>query len=218
MVTRVDSNTVETNDVLYRRAAWLAVLTIVYNLAEGIVSTVFGAGDDAIALFGFGVDSFVEVLSGIGILHMIMRIQRGGQASRDEFERRALRITGTAFYLLAVGLLATVALTVAEGRKPETTVPGIIIASVSILAMWLLIRAKLSVGRRLQSQAILADAECTRSCLYLSFVLLLSGIGYELTGWGSLDSVGAVGVAWFAWREGREAFQKAKGISCCSCE
>ncbi len=207
----------QADDVLYKRAALLAVLTIVYNLAEGMVSTAFGAGDDAIALFGFGVDSFVEVLSGIGILHMILRVRKGGASNRDEFERRALHSTGVAFYALSAGLLATVVLAVATGRTPDTTIPGIVIACVSLATMWLLMRAKLAVGRSLNSQAILADAQCTRSCLYLSFVLLASGIAYELTGLGFIDAIGAVGVAWFAWREGRESFQKAKGLSCCAC-
>lgn len=201
---------------LYAKAAALAVVTIVYNLAEGIVSTAFGAGDDALALFGFGVDSFVEVLSGVGILHMVLRLRRGAADRRDEFEKRALRITGTAFYVLAVGMLATVGVSLVRGSHPETTVPGIVVACVSIVAMWLLIRAKLEVGHRLNSQAVIADAQCTRSCLYLSFALLASGIGYELTGLGFLDAAGALAVAWFAWREGREAFQKAAGQECCS--
>ena len=218
MELRIENTALQEKTSLYNRAALLAVLTIVYNLAEGIVSTAFGAADDTIALLGFGVDSFVEVLSGIGILHMIIRMRSGGDTHRDRFERRALQITGTAFYLLAAGLVATVIITLTTGRTPETTVPGIIIACISIAAMWLLIRAKTAVGRRLASQAILADAQCTRSCLYLSFVLLASGVGYELSGIGLIDTLGAAGVAWFAWREGRESFRKAKGLACSSCE
>ena len=80
--------------------------------------------------------------------------------------------------------------------------------------MWLLIHYKVKVGSELQSQAILADAACTRTCLYLSVVLLLASAGFELTGIGGLDAAGAVVIAGFALREGREAFEKARGGVC----
>ena len=83
--------------------------------------------------------------------------------------------------------------------------------------MWLLIHYKVKVGKQLKSQAILMDATCTKTCLYLSFVLLLSSAGYELTNIGGLDSMGAILIAVFSFKEGRESFQKARGITCCSC-
>jgi divalent metal cation (Fe/Co/Zn/Cd) transporter len=83
--------------------------------------------------------------------------------------------------------------------------------------MWYLIYHKTKIGRALGSPAILADAACSRACVYLSVVLLISSIGYELTGIGSLDAIGAMLIAWLAFREGREAFAKAKGLSC-SCQ
>lgn len=201
---------------LYKTAALLAVITIVYNLLEGVVSVAFGAGDETLALFGFGVDSFVEVISGIGILHMVLRLRNSGPANPDIFEQRALRVTGTAFYVLAAGLTISAVWSVIAGITPATTLPGIVIALVSIVTMWILIRAKVSVGTKLHSQAIIADAHCTRTCLYLSVVLLVASLGYELTGIGLLDAAGAVAVSVFAFREGRESFQKAQGLSCCS--
>jgi divalent metal cation (Fe/Co/Zn/Cd) transporter len=145
---------------------------------------------------------------------MIRRIQRAGEGSLDAFEQRALKITGTAFYILAIGLIITGLLNLVQGHKPETTFWGIVVALVSIASMWLLIHYKVKVGSALQSQAILADAACTRTCLYLSVVLLLSSAGFELTGIGGLDAAGAVVIAGFAWREGREAFEKARGGVC----
>ena len=85
---------------LYRTAFALALFTIFYNVAEGIISTYLGFEDESLALFGFGTDSFIEVISGLGIAHMILRIQRNPDSNRDNFERTALRITGVAFYLL----------------------------------------------------------------------------------------------------------------------
>lgn len=203
---------------LYRQAGRLAVFTILYNLLEGAVSVWFGAADETLSLFGFGVDSFIEVISAIGVWHMLRRIRDNDGETRDEFEQRALRITGSAFYLLSAGLVLTAALNLYQGHSPEATLPGVIISSLSISFMWYLIHHKTRVGTALNSPAILADAACSRACVQLSLVLLAASLGYELTGIGSLDAVGALLIAWLTWREGRESFQKAKGIGCgCSC-
>jgi hypothetical protein len=79
---------------LWRLAAALALISIFYNVAEGFLSVLLGLEDETVALFGFGLDSFVEVISGAGVWHMIRRIRRGGDSRRDRFERRALWITG----------------------------------------------------------------------------------------------------------------------------
>ncbi|MBT0652057.1 cation transporter [Geobacter luticola] len=203
---------------LYRTAALLALITIFYNIAEGVISVWLGAADETISLFGFGLDSFVEVISGIGIWHMVRRLGHGETADRDPFERRALTITGGAFYLLAGGLLATAVISFFERHRPVTTTWGIVVALVSIVAMQALIHYKVKVGTALNSPAILADAACTRTCLQLSVVLLLASAGYTLTGIGWLDSIGSLGIAILSFREGREAFQKARGLACsCSC-
>ena len=205
-------------NTFYRWANALALITIFYNLIEGIVSVFFGYEDGTIALFGFGVDSFVEVISGLGIWHMIRRMKQIGSENHDTFERTALRVTGTAFYILTAGLIATASVNLYQGNKPETTYWGIVVAGISILSMWLLIHYKLKIGRQYNSQALIADANCTRACMYLSVVLLISSIGYELTGIGILDSLGAVVIALLSFKEGREAFEKARGNLICSCQ
>lgn len=206
------------NGKLYRQANFLAVFTIIYNFIEGIVSMWLGASDETLALFGFGVDSFIEVISAVGIWHMIRRIKYNNGETRDEFEQRALKITGGSFYLLSAGLVATAIMNIYVKHKPETTVWGIVISLISISFMWFLMHQKIKVGKTLNSEAILADAACSQVCVYLSLVLLAASVGFELTGIGYLDSIGALLIAWFSWKEGRESFQKAKGISCsCSC-
>jgi len=199
---------------LYKWASALALITIFYNVIEGIVSVSFGFADETIALFGFGIDSFVEVISGVGIWHMVRRLRKNGNENPDRFESRALKITGTAFYLLTAILIATSAVNLYQGHKPETTLWGIIISAVSLLTMWALIHYKTKVGRELNSHAILADAACTKVCIQLSVILLLASAGYELTGIGGMDSVGAAGIAWLSFKEGRESFGKAKGLMC----
>lgn len=203
---------------LYRTAALLALITIYYNIAEGVISVWFGAEDETISLFGFGLDSFVEVISGVGIWHMVSRLGKGELEDRDPFERKALNITGGAFYLLAVGMILTAILSIMQGHKPVTTFWGIIVSVVSIVAMQVLIHYKMKVGTALNSPAILADAACTRTCLQLSVVLLLTSAGYALTGIGYLYAIGSMIIAVQSIREGREAFHKAKGLTCsCSC-
>lgn len=202
---------------LYKRALWLAIITVVYNLLEGLVAIYYGVADETLALFGFGVDSFIEVLSGAGIIAMVLRIRQNPNTERGQFEITALRITGFSFYTLTVGLGATVIVNLIGGHKPETTVAGLIISIISIATMWLLIRAKRDVGDKLDSAPILADANCTLVCLYMSLALLVSSAVYELTGFGFVDSLGAIVLIYFSFNEGKEAFEKARGIEC-ACE
>jgi len=184
---------------LWKYAFWLAVFTVVYNLAEGIFSLYFGLQDEALTLFGFGIDSFVEVLSGLGILAMV------------------LRITGFSFFILAAGLTITAIYNLISGHKPETTLPGLIISLISIAMMWALVWSKRKVGRALNSAPILADAQCTLVCIYMSLVLLASSLIYLLTGFGLFDSLGALGLVYFSIHEGRESFEKANSLTdeCC---
>lgn len=203
---------------LYTLALGLAVFTILYNLVEGIIATWFGYEDETLTLFGFGVDSFIELISGVGIAHMILRIRHNPQAQRDSFERTALRITGTAFYLLVAGLLVGAGLVVYTGQKPETTFWGVIISCISILVMLGLIYGKRKAGRGLNSEAILADANCTLVCVYMSIILLISSGLYELTGLPYIDAAGTIGLAWFSYKEGKECFEKAASDKYCACD
>ena len=203
---------------LYRRALILGVFTVVYNVAEGLFSVTFGIKDEALTLFGFGIDSFIECLSGAGIVAMVLRIRKNPEAPKGNFERTALRITGTSFYLLAAGLFFTAAFHAYSGHKPDTALSGIIISTISILVMWALVAAKRRVGRALASAPILADANCTLVCIYMSVVLLSASVLYEITGIVYMDSLGALGLVYYALKEGKEAFEKARDIECCDCQ
>jgi len=203
---------------LYKFAFALAVFTIGYNIVEGFVSTWLGYEDASLALFGFGADSFIEVMSGLGIAHMILRIQRKPYSNRDDFERTALRITGFSFYVLVAGLVITSIYNIITGHKPQTTFWGVVISLISIAVMWALIMAKIQTGKKLDSDAILADAECTRVCIYMSVILLFSSGIYELTGFAYADSIGTLGLSYFAFTEGKECFEKAKSNKLCGCK
>ena len=177
------------NKKLYKIAFGLAIFTIIYNIAEGIISTYLGFEDESLALFGFGSDSFIEVISGLGIAHMIVRIQKNPNSKRDDFERTALKITGIAFYILVFGLVATSIYNIWTGHKPLTTFWGVVISIISILIMWILVIWKRKVGNQLNSVPILADANCTMVCVYMSIILLVSSGVYELFNIPYIDSI-----------------------------
>jgi divalent metal cation (Fe/Co/Zn/Cd) transporter len=218
MVEIVDVGASQENRRMYSLASALALITIAYNFVEGMISVLFGLEDGSMALFGFGVDSFVEVVSGIGIWHMVRRIRNNAEENLDYFEQTALKITGFGFYVLVVGLSVTAAVGLYQGHKPDTTFWGIVVSIISIVTMWLLIHYKVNVGKQLNSEAILSDAACTRACLQLSIVLLVASVGYEITHIGGIDSVGTFVIAGLCYREGKEALEKAKVKSlACTC-
>jgi len=202
---------------LFKIGLKLALFTILYNIAEGLIYLYFGYKDESLTLFGFGADSFIEVLSGFGIAHMVLRVQKHPDSSRDNFERTALTITGYSFYALVVGLVGTSMYNLWIGRKPETTLWGVIISMVSIGVMVALVYGKARVGRQLNSDAMLADAECTRVCISMSVILLLSSGIYELTKFAFIDTIGTLGLAYLSFKEGRECFEKVKKNRNCSC-
>jgi divalent metal cation (Fe/Co/Zn/Cd) transporter len=197
----------------YKLAFGLAVFTIIYNIAEGIIATWLGYQDESLALFGFGADSFIEVISGLGIAHMVLRIRENPHSNRSGFERSALRITGFSFYALVLVLLFTSIYNIYTAHKPVHTFWGVMISLVSILVMWVMIIGKTRAGKALNSDAILADTECTRVCIYMSVILLVSSGIYELTGFPYIDSIGTLGLAFLSFREGKECFEKAANNS-----
>ena len=209
MATLIDKPSTER---FFQLALYLGLFTVFYNLLEGLVSLYFGVSDQTITMFGFGMDSFIEVLSGVGIVAMVLRIRHNPETSRSGFERSALRVTGTSFYLLAAGLAIGAVYNIISGHRPDTAMPGVIISLVSIAVMWALVMGKRRVGRALGSAPILADANCTMVCIYMSVVLLVASLVYQFTGFGWVDSLGAVGLIWFSYSEGRESFEKAAEV------
>jgi len=201
----------------YKVALWLAIFTIGYNIIEGVVSMWFGFEDETLTLFGFGVDSFIEVMSGIGIMIMVLRIRYNPDSPKSTFEITALKITGTAFYLLSAGLSIGIVAALVNHHKPQTTFWGVVISLVSIIVMIWLMNAKKRIGKLLNSEPIIADSNCTKVCVYMSVVLLLSSLIYEFSGFAYADVIGAAGLIYFSVSEGMEAFEKVKGKSCSCC-
>ena len=158
------------------------------------------------------------MISSIDVAYMILRIMKNSASNREGFERIALRITGASFYILVGGLIVSSIYNLWTGHNPQNTLAGVIISLVSIIIMAGLVYGKNKVGKGLNSKAILADAECTKVCIYMSLVLLgTSGI-YAMTKVSFTDSIGAMALAYLSYKEGRECFEKADNNEHCTCE
>ena len=171
-------------------ALLLSVATIVFNIIEGFVSAVFGAWDESLALFGFGIDSFAEVASSSGVFLMIFRLMNHLSTTRSLAEKRALQITSISFFLISGALLFAGLSSLWTGSTPRTTLSGVIVSLVSIAIMLILVRFKRIVGTTLSSDPIIADARCGEVCIYMSLVLLGSSLLYFLWGIRCADKIG----------------------------
>jgi divalent metal cation (Fe/Co/Zn/Cd) transporter len=153
-----------------RHGRRLEYFTVTWNLLEGLVAVAAGAIAGSISLVGFGVDSFIEVTSGAALLWR-MSVD-AEERRRERIERVTLRIVGACFLSLAAYVGYEAASNLVERKAPEPSLPGIILACVSLVVMPLLSRAKRRVGVRLKSAAMNADAKQTELCTYLSAILL----------------------------------------------
>ena len=218
-VSTVQLEPVSEHKKLYNFVLYLSLFTIIYNIAEGIISTMVGYSDESLTLFGFGVDSFIETISGLGIAAMVFRIANNPGSKKGPFEITALKITGWSFYVLTGGLLISAILSVIQNQQPESTFWGVIISLISIVSMLILVYYKKKVGKQLDSKAIIADANCNVVCIYMSLTLLASSFLFEVFHIPFVDAAGAVGLVYFSIKEGKECFEKAESLNdSCSCD
>ena len=185
----------------------LEYFTLGWNLTEAAVALGAGVFAGSIALVGFGIDSLIESLSG-GIL--LWRLQRA--QTHENRERPALMLVGMSFFLLALYVAVESAMSLLRREHPDTSVIGIILSIVSLIAMPLLARAKRRVAERLESRALFADSRQTDICAYLSAILLGGLLLNALFGWWWADPVAALCMLPLIFHEGVEA---VRGRSCC---
>ncbi|WEV77291.1 cation transporter [Janibacter cremeus] len=195
------SPTTERRAVLGRRAQLLAGASVLYNLIEAAVAITVGAIASSIALVGFGLDSLVEMASGLVILWQFRA------ALPESRERQALRLIAISFFALAgyVGVESVRSLVSGDGADHSTA--GVVIAGVSLVVMPLLSWAQRRTGRELGSGSVVADSKQTLLCTYLSAVVLVGLLANSLLGWWWADPLAALVVAGVALREGLEAWR-----------
>ena len=198
--------------VVVRRARRLEYFTVAWNALEGLVAVIAGAVAGSICLVGFGIDSFIEVTSG-GVLLWRMSVDADVQR-RERNERRALKIVGSCFLALAAYITYESAMDLWSKKAPEHSIPGIVLACVSLVVMPLLSRAKRRVGRALGSAAMHADAKQTEFCTYLSGILLAGLLLNALSGFWWADPVASLIMVPIIAKEGIEGLQ---GKACHEC-
>jgi divalent metal cation (Fe/Co/Zn/Cd) transporter len=188
-----------------RRGQRLEYFTIAWNSIEGLVAVALGIIAGSISLLGFGLDSFIEVTSGAVLL---WRMSVDADLARRELnEKRALRIVGVCFLVLAGYIVYESGTDLLSKRAPEHSVPGIILACVSLVVMPLLSRAKRTIGRSLGSAAMHADAKQTEFCTYLSAILLGGLLLNALFGLWWADPVAGIVMAPIIAKEGVEGLR-----------
>jgi divalent metal cation (Fe/Co/Zn/Cd) transporter len=192
------------------RGKRLEYFTIAWNSLEGLVGVVAGVLAGSISLVGFGTDSFIEVTSG-SVLLWRMSVD-ADVPRREQNERLSLRVVGICFVALAAYISYESISDLLSGDAPDRSIPGIILACVSLVVMPLLSRAKKRVGNELKSAAMHADARQTDFCVYLSAILLGGLLLNAVFGWWWADPIAALIMVPVIAKEGVEGL---RGETCC---
>ena len=195
---------------LVQRGKRLEYFTITWNTLEGLVAIISGLMAGSISLVGFGIDSFIEVTSGSTLLWR-MSVDADEQ-SREQNERLSLKIVGICFIALAIYVAYESASDLLRRKQPEHSIPGIVLACVSLIVMPLLSRAKKKVGNSLSSAAMHADARQTDFCVYLSAILLVGLLLNAALGWRWADPIAALIMVPIIAKEGIDGM---KARTCC---
>jgi divalent metal cation (Fe/Co/Zn/Cd) transporter len=192
---------------LGRRAQLFAGASVAYNVIEAVIAITAGLVAGSVALVGFGLDSIVEVSSGLIILWQFRH------RMPEARERQALRLMAFSFWALAAYVTFESVRALPTGHDPEFSPVGIGLAIASLLVMPLLSWAQRRTGRQLGSAAVVADSTQTLLCTYLSAVLLAGLLLNASLGWSWADPIAGLVIAAVAVKEGREAW---RGEGCCA--
>jgi divalent metal cation (Fe/Co/Zn/Cd) transporter len=202
---------------LHRKALHLAYFTIAYNVVECVLALVAGARAGSIALVGFGLDSLVESLSGGVMIYRFARHESLSPAEEERLERRAVKIVGWTFFILAAYVLYESLEKLIFQEPPAPSLLGILIALASMIIMPGLFYLKYQTGKSLNSASLMADSKQTLACAMLSVALLIGlGLNYWFGIWQADPVIGLVIVALLI-REGYQALKEKKLCSCASC-
>ncbi|QUW85857.1 cation transporter (plasmid) [Streptomyces mirabilis] len=197
-------------DALARRIRLLVAATITYNVVEAVVALTAGTLASSTALIGFGLDSVIEVSSAAAVAR---QFSARDHAVREAREKRTLRIIAVSFFALALYVTADSVRALTGTGEADHSVPGIILAALSLAVMPFLSAAQRKAGRELGSASAVADSQQTLLCTYLSAVLLAGLLANLLFGWTWADPIAALVIAAIAVKEGRDAWQ---GKGCCA--
>lgn len=194
---------------LYQKGLYLEYFTVAYNIVEAVLSILFGSIARSIALVGFGLDSIVESLSGMILIWRLRQYGRISEEEEERIEKKAQKFVALTFFLLGVYVLFQSAKKLILKEIPDPSLPGIIIAIVSLIVMPVLSYLKLKTGKQIESNALIADSKETLACSFLSLALLL-GLGANyLFGFWQADAIAGLIIVFFLMREGIEVWRES---------
>ncbi|MEU9958669.1 cation transporter [Streptomyces sp. NPDC050982] len=197
-------------ETLARRIRLLVAATIVYNVIEATAALTAGTIASSSALIGFGLDSVVEVASAAAVA---WQFSARDHAVREAREQRTLRIISVSFFVLAAYVTVDAVRALTGTGEADRSLPGIVLAALSLAVMPFLSAAQRRAGRELGSASAVADSKQTLLCTYLSAVLLAGLVLNAAFGWSWADPLAALAIAGLAVKEGRDAWQ---GKGCCA--
>lgn len=197
-------------DALTRRIRLLVAATITYNLIEAVVAITAGTLASSTALIGFGLDSVIEVSSAVAVA---WQFSARDHAVREAREQKALRIIAVSFFALALYVTVESVRVLTGTGEAGHSVPGVVLAALSLAVMPFLSAAQRKAGRELGSASAVADSKQTLLCTYLSAILLVGLLANLLFGWSWADPIAALVIAGIAVKEGRDAW---RGEGCCA--
>lgn len=196
-------------DKLYKKGLFLEYFTIGYNFIEAIISITFGSMANSIALVGFGLDSIIESLSGLVLIWRLRQHQKITEEEEERVEKKAMKFIAITFIVLAIYVLFQSVKKLVFQEIPNPSLPGIIIAIVSIIVMPMLTLQKYRIGKKIKSKALIADSKETLACFFLSLALLLGlGLNYLMDLWQADPIVGIIIVV-FLLREGVASWKES---------
>jgi cation diffusion facilitator family transporter len=191
----------------YRFGLLLSYFTVAYNVIEGIVSIIVGSIIGSVALVGFGLDSFIESMSGSV---MIWRLSKHGKISEEEEERveaKAANLVGVTFFILAAYVLYEAIKSLVGNEAATPSLFGIVIAILSLLVMPTLAYLKNKTGKEIGSHSLVADSKQTVVCVLMSVALLIGLAANYYFGISWLDPVAGLFFVIILVREGYMAIK-----------
>ena len=195
----------------HKKALLSEYFTVGWNVIEGIVAIASGVIAGSIALVGFGLDSYIEVTSGLVLIWRLRKHGFDDEEEEEAAEKRAILFVGATFFALAVYVLYESGKKLYFHEHPDESLVGIILAIVSLIVMPFLALYKKKVASEINSRALRADALETLACSYLSLTLLLGLGANALLGWWWADPVAALAMVYFLVKEGWEAIEEGRG-------
>ena len=197
---------------LNKKALILSYFTVIYNVIEGVVSILVGAISNSVALTSFGIDSFMESLSGSV---MIWRFRKHASLTDEEaekMEQRAVKLVGYTFFILGAYVLYESGSKLYLQEKPDPSLVGIIIAVLSLIIMPFLAYMKNDTGKKLNSHSLVADSKQTYVCTMMTIALLL-GLNYVYGIWCA-DPAAGIAISFLLFKEGYSALEKKDLCGC----